>query len=666
MEQPQRRRRLGLLGFAFDGAGREILDALARRPDLGDALVRCHHGVVEDGEEEPTCTWWCCTPGSEWHESPWSRKSVTLEDGFDLAVRDALDARLWQSGKGVEAVDLLLIAPSQPTHDAGLSEATLEALATIRRRFRLLNRILLLIERPFEGHGEAGIRGKVSPLPYARGEDRGVFDFIVLMGRINAEGRVLNDDHEATRQAAACAVHLTAGELALTLYPRLQAESAILAEGGRYVSLGLEEWRPDQETAVRALGQLLYRRMAARLGDDSDGGREVEDATGDFEAPIEAAEEGGPDPWLSGLEETIETIGSERDAEDHLEGLRSRYVRSLASRMQEAEWSLSALRDHLVRRQRALQEHERQSVKDLTLFMRRFAPWYARKQVGKQQAALVGTRTREEWNGVRVALFIACCLLGLGAAIAAFFTDYRWQLGATSVVMLALAFLVVRWGLKNTIEETYALPPPKDLTDELRKRRARRRALEELRRHNDRALERLDEAMEVLGEADANPNPANDLLPYGEEVCAALLDYGEVEAEACLERFWGDQGFEALERLAEGGDGLPAMLHEHAKTRCRELNEIRWGDLYQALGGEESLTRPLWSQALEQARDAAVPHVPVEGHSTFSLLALPRSLPEPMKESLEKNFPGQVIRIDVEGDAILVVRVTQGFMSSLL
>src|SRR5688572_32667960 len=63
---------------------------------------------------------------------------------------------------------------------------------------------------------------------------------------------------------------------------------------------------------------------------------------------------------------------------------------------------------------------------------------------------------------------------------------------------------------------------------------------------------------------------------------------------------------EVLADLTRGGDGLPARLRSFADNAYRDLADIDWGEVLQALGGGDSLALPLWRQELEQARDAAV------------------------------------------------------------
>jgi len=697
--RPRRRQRLGLLAFAFDGAGRRLLDTLADRPDLGDALVVCHHAVAETGEAEPSTLseWLRRSPGTEWQPPSWSGNLARLEDGFDAAMRDALDNRRWLRPEGgVDQVDLLLIAPTAPIE---LPKKTLEAVRTLRR-FRLLGRVMLLAQAAFQTVGQTGVQAKLSPLPFsgagAQPDDDGLFDLVLLIDYVNLEGRVFNDEEETAAYAASALVQLTVGETHATLYERLQAEAARLPAGGRYVSIGVSEWRLEAERVAAASGDLLYRRMAGLLARqpaaDADGPEDGSSAPGRSETAEESAgqtswppepntvgpssearstpatrthaEGDGGDPWIRDLASRIEAI-TPQSLEAELEGLAVLGTYSLAGLLAKRRWSLAHLAPLLARRCRAARAVRHRSSTDLALFMRLFAPWYAHRRSGLRQPASgeTGVRQVEVLDLARASLFGGLLLVALGSAGTAWLTEYEWIFGVVAAgAVLAAAYVAVS-GLSRTETsvDTPAPPLPRDLMADLEAARARMSAASTVVRWCEQTEERFEAAFEGFRRA-AEAMPAREpTFPETTEVCSALLAARSLTEEGCLRSFWAKRNQEVVEALTRGGDGLPAQLEQFAANRCRAIREIRWHDVVEALGSPDGSAAPQWAKALEQARDSAVPRMPVPGHSSYNLLALPRELPATLREALVERFPEQAIPVEAEGDAVVVVRVTQGY-----
>src|SRR6185295_4892788 len=280
------RTKLGVLAVALDGAGREILSALADHP--ADPQVRvnvqCCHAVEEEHRQT---SWFCRVSGGSWRKPAWATAASRFDSGLDAAVRGMLDVERWQTpGGGLDLLDVLVVSPCPEPTSGALGQETLAALRQIRRRFPRIGRILLLVDGAFEISGEAALAGRIQPLPYADGSDGGLFDVILLLDRINIENMAINDIEKARTQAAGMLYHLTIGELAPVLFSRIQAEKARLGDAGRYVSLGFAEWRLTSELGIQATSAALYRSMIERLDKA-------------FSTPAERGATVDPaDPWL--------------------------------------------------------------------------------------------------------------------------------------------------------------------------------------------------------------------------------------------------------------------------------------------------------------------------------------------------------------------------------
>jgi len=659
-----RRQRLGLLAFAFDAPGREILEALARRTDLRSALVFCHHAA--GGAGSSAAPWLRQAPGSGWEEPAWALRIEQLSDGFEAAVQDALDARRWRTEKG--GVDLVLLAPASPAGEVTLPAGTLAALGSIRHHYQNVSRIVLTAERSFATVGRARVKGKVSPLPFSDGSDDGLFDLVLLFDRENLKGWYLKDDAEATEHAAAAIAHLTAGELCTTIYQRLQAERARLGAAGRYFTLGVAEWRLEKEKLEAATGDLLVGGSAARLAGEAQveiAGAAAPRGTGARQGD---AEEWLPDdPWLREAPAAIDEI-EPAAASEHVEALRDRATASLTGLFTENGCALGVLRRLLSRRRKELEELRRGKAAELATFMPRFARWYSEKRAGKEHAGtgVAQVEYQEEvLDRKKLVVFLGVLALALGSWYAAYKSGYPLELNVVLGIMAAAAVLLLFMGFNKVVTKTREVPvaPPPNLLDELREKRARLAAAADVLDWNEKLGTRLDNSLEDLRRLAAEKTPETEApFPYSTEVCAALLAHRSLTVDAWLERFWHDRGQAVVVGLDGGGASLAAELREHAEESCRRsVSDVGWAQVLEALGGADSLSKPLWRQALEQARDAAVPRMRVPGETSYNFLALPRTLPEPMKDALSRHFPEQKIQEEIDGEAVLVVRVTQGY-----
>lgn len=685
MERPRQRQRPGLLAFAFDAPGREILHALARRPDLDRALVLCHHAAAGPGRDATSPIWFRRTPGHDWDEPAWGHGLDQLAAGFEAAVCDALDAHRWRSERGgIDLVDLLLLAPVSSSDGVTLPEGTLPGLRSIRNRYGRVSRVMLMIERRFEKVGRAGVPGKVSPLPFSDGRDDGVFDLVLVLDRINLDGMVLNDDTEATEQAAAAIAHLTVGELYATLFEHLQKESARLDAGGRYFSLGVAEWRLEPDRMEAATRELLFERTAklltSEMGTEA-AGSEVpsgDDETHGCESPgdlrpqkqeTEIDEDGAlpDDSWLRGLQQAVAEL-TPQDEKQRLEKLRNRGFESLSDLLMDNVWSLSLLQRLLARRRKKLEEIRRRAVTELVQFMPVFSRWYVTVRAGLRSEATTSETALVEYEDQildkrRLAWFIIVLVLALGAWSAARSYDYPLGLNVlTGVLALAVVILLII-GFQKVVKKTkeVAVGPPRDLKGEMLEKRARVRAAAELLEWNNKTAERLARSLEDLRHTAEQAAAKQPVFPYSREVCSAILGHGSLTTDVWLERFWSTRGPAILAGLARGGASLAAALEDFAAESCRGFKDVGWAQVLQALGGADSLSKPMWRHALIEARDVAVPRMPVAGKFSYNFLALPRRLPEPMKEALSQQFPEQKVKVEIEGEAVLVVRVTQGY-----
>jgi hypothetical protein len=637
------RQRLGLLAFAFDAPGRDVLNALTAHPDIGEAQVHCYHAVEQTGQES-RLAWYRRAPEG-WAPFDPARVQGDPAKAFELAVRAILDIdHLLTPERTIDFLDIVLINPISDPYPAPLPVGIVEALCQVRRRFSKVARILLFAEGSFETAGASSAPGRLHPLPYVDGSDSGTFDLIILFDRLNLQGMVMNDAAEATRYVAAILATLTLSELAPTLFNHLQAEQARMREGSRYAALGLAEWRL-RDRGVAAAAAFLFHQMARELLDDP------------ASPVVEAA-----DPWIEKVEaEVFPTADKAIDPVALSTALDAEGWEDLRSLFRVSGWVFPRLVRLVERRHDALGRIAARSRVRLARFMElRFARWYAAHQLGRHlRGAPEITETREPRYG-RIALCAGAALGGAGSLAAAFATSYQavgW--GGAAAFGLA-AGLVARRGLTRIERHVWEMSSPPDLLPELQRLRALDWLAASLRRRAESAAAVCQETVALLErEVESAPAESPKAFPFSTEVCAALLDRKKITPWDCLHRFWDDGA--AFERVISGS-GLTELLREHARRCCAPIANLEWSDVFLASAGLASGDGFFWKEALKRAREASIPWVPVPGSSPLhTFLALPHNLPADNRRTLVDHFPDQKSVKEIDGNEILVVQLSQGY-----
>lgn len=648
------RQRIALLALAFDASGREVVEELARRSDVPRSHLHGFHAAVEDGEAG-AIEWLRYGGGMEWSAASWS-PTRGLVRGLEAAVQEALDVDRWRAERrDVDFLDLVVFRPAEGVMEASLPPDLLPALREMRRRFRRIARVLLFAAGRFETFGEAAPQGLLHPLPWAGDPEGELFDLVLLQDRINVEGMVVNDPEERRKQAAGMLAHLTVGELAPVLYRRIQAEQARLGSAGRYVTLGLADWSLTRERSIEANAGLLGRRMMARL---------LEEVNAD------------PVRLLAGAEEWVEEVGGKILAEppkplpsleEDPTGLLATWEESgeeaLRSHLRSLGWSFAPLRWFLERRLAALRRVEAQSSAKLAAFMDRpFSRWYMEYRLKGQQYGPPTITRFEEWTTWKVFLLAAsglACLTSIGVAIE---TPHVLAASIAAGVAGLGAVLLVASGLKKTTTLSSPGSPVPGLLPELNYRRNRNWLAKQLAERCRAALESWDANRERLARvAEQVPAPPETSFPFSEEVCATLQEERSIHPAECLHRFWESEPRAFAGAIGKVETGLADLLIEFARNCCEPLANLEWEDVLQAIGGGEGLADPIWRESLEKARAGALPWLPVAGASGQTFLALPRSLSAELRAALDRHFPGRKVVEEVEGDAILVLQLSQGY-----
>ncbi|MBW8879431.1 MAG: hypothetical protein JF614_31235 [Acidobacteria bacterium] len=648
------RQKLGLFAVAFDGAGRELLSALAGRPGVSQASVHCCH-VVE--EEEGRLAWFSRAPGASWRRPDWAASATRFETGLEAAVRTMLDVERWQTpGGGLDLLDLVLVSPGfAPDSGVALPKETLAALKHLRRRFRRIGRILLLADGTYETSGEAAPPGLVQPLPYADGSDGGIFDVILLLDRINTEGMAVNDAGEARAQAAGILYHLTLGEMAPVLFARIQSEQARLGQGGRYLSLGFTEWRLTSQMGIEATSGALYRDMVRR-----------------FLAALSAPPEAWTEPSDAWLEEVSPEILAEPPAsgpppaEDLLGKLAACEEKShetLRSALRGMGWRLEKLEPLLKRRISALKQLEAQTALKLAHFMDdTFARWYAEKQTGRIKQPQPQVFFEEELDQTRAAAFAVACLACLIAAGVAIFSDSKIPASIVAGAAGLGAVMVYLKGFKRKISRLGPVIPLRNWMPELNFRRGQSWLARELVRRHEKALSSWQETQKALRAEIAVPVDSIPVLfPFSPEVTQALLEEKSVSAAESLHRFWESETAALRAAVGRPGASLSDLLRESARKSCLLLADLEWSDVFRVISGSGGPDASSWREALEKARASALPWMPVPGTSLQTFLALPSGLSADLRSALGHQYPDQKVIEEIEGEAILIFQLTQGY-----
>jgi hypothetical protein len=647
--------KLGVLAVAFDAAGREILSALADRPGTPQVNVECLHAVEEGGGP---IAWFRRAPGGAWKKPDWSASAARLETGLEAAVRGMLDVERWQTpGGGLDLLNVIVVSPVSETTGV-LAKEMLAVLKQLRRRFRRIGRLLLLAEGTYETAGEAAPAGRIHPLPFADGSDGGLFDVILLLDRINTEGMAVNDVEEARTQAAGILHHLTIGELAPVLFARIQAEQARLDSAGRYVCLGFTEWRLTSELGIQATSSALYRGMAERLNKA-------------LSTPLDEAAAEPVDPWL--VETSPEILAEPPKsgsipAEDLLSKIAAfeeKGHESLHASLRSTGWRLETLEPFLKRRISALKQLEAQVALKLTHFMDdSFARWYTERQAGRIRQPEPQVFFDEETDTTRAAAFVVTLLICLVAAGFAIFSENKIPASIIAGAAGIGAIVIALKGFKRKIPRIVAAAPLHSLMPELSFRRGQSWLARELVRRNETALGSWRKARQALQEELAVPAESIPILfPFSPEVTRTLLEERSVSAAESLHRFWESEATALKAALGRSGASFSDLLREFARECCRPLANLGWSDVFRVIGGGSGLEASSWREALEKARSSALPWMPVPGLSLQTFLALPRGLSADLRNALSHQFPDQKVIEEIDGDAILVFQVTQGYQA---
>jgi hypothetical protein len=649
------RTKLGVLAVAFDAAGREILSALADRPGTPQVDIECVHAVEED---DGSIAWFRRSPGGAWRKPDWSASAARLETGLEAAIRGMLDVERWQTpGGGLDLLNLIVVSPGSEPGSGVLPKETLAVLKQLRRRFKKIGRLLLLADGTYETVGEAAPAGQIRSLPYPDGSDGGLFDVILLLDRINTEGMAVNDVEEARAQAAGILHHLTTGELAPVLFARIQAEQARLNSAGRYVSLGFTEWRLTSELGIQATSSALYRGIAERLSNI-------------LSTPLDEAAAKPVDPWL---EETSPEILAEPPqsgpipAEDLLSKIATfeeKSHESLHIALRGTGWQLDHLEPFLKRRISALKQLEAQVALKLAHFMDdSFARWYAESRTSRVRQPEPQVFFEEETDTTRAGAFVATLLICLVAAGFAIFSEDKVPASIIAGAAGIGAIVIALKGFKRKISRTVqAAPPSRSLMPELTFRRGQSWLARELVRRSEAALESWRRTRKALQDELAVPAESIPILfPFSPEVTRALLAERSVSAAESLHRFWESEATALKAAVGRSGASFSDLLRKFARECCRPLANLGWSDIFRVIGGGSGLEASSWRDALEKARSSALPWMPVAGLSLQTFLALPRGLSSDLRNALSHQFPDQKVIEEIDGDAILVFQVTQGY-----
>lgn len=649
MSRPRTRQRIGLLAIAFDASGRGILDALVARPDLAETQVHCYHMAATEEGSPPA--WYHRTGRQGWEAANGAGHSdpgQTLES----AVRTALDRDRWLTADGgIDLLDIVLLNPVSDLRPTPLPDGVLEALRRIRRKFyQRIARIFLLVDGSFETFGESATRGLIRPLPFGDGSDQRVFDLVILLDRLNLAGMVMNDGAEAMRYAAGVLSLLTTSEMAVPLYQRIQAEQARTGDQGRYVAVGLTEWRLE-ERGIEATSDLLYRRMAAALTSGP---------------ALPAAAQLPADPWIDKVSaEVLQTSDQVIDPISLAAGLEAEGREVLRSLVRAAGWAVPMLAGLLDRRVGELARVAAQAHTRLALFMiSRFAPWYVRHKTGGSgtdggQPAVITTKRPRHDRMILCAATALICAVGLGIALATSYATAGWIIAALSGLG---AIVVALQGFTETETTVLAAPPPPpNLLPELHRLRNLDWLARELCRRTQRAARFChDNVAQLRAEAGTASQEDAKTFPFSREVCAALLERKQIWPADSLRQFWEDEA--AFERaIGEEAANLLELLREHARRSCAAMAGLEWSDIFVVSSGPAASEGLFWREALETARAGSVPWVPVPGASVQTFLALPQSLTDEARSLLVERFPDQKSVEEIDGNQILVVQLSQGY-----
>ena len=296
-----------------------------------------------------------------------------------------------------------------------------------------------------------------------------------------------------------------------------------------------------------------------------------------------------------------------------------------------------------------------------------YARWYAERQTGRIQRGESQTTFTEQISEPAQERVIAFAVASAAALVAGGFAWYSQDKLIPSILagvlgIGALIPLFMGFTRKTTITRPVTIAPPPDRRAELNFRRGRSYIARQLVRRYERALEAWNATQARLQAELAVPLDSVPVqFPFSPEVTAALLEEKAVSPSVELHNFWEKESAALRAALGRSKDNLPHLLRDFAREACKPLADLGWSDIFRVADRGGVVGTSSWRDALEKARAGALPWLPVPGLSLQTFLAVPRGISADLRNTLTQQFPDQKAVEEIEGDAILVFQLSQGY-----
>jgi hypothetical protein len=654
---------------ALDGGSIGQAEALSRFPARPGARVRSYRSgsPLEDGR----VVWECCE-SPEWR--PLARSAGSMDDGLASVLDDALLAA--GTDERPDSTEMVLLVSADGNGNGSAPHVGVApAVERLRRRFRSLVSVSVVVMASFE----AATRSASGRLVWLPAEDAAYLapdgpDRVILLGDMDVRGIPMptGDGAPGLTRTTELIAEGTFGELTRELLRAESGNRGHLGIRGRFVSLGFAQWKLSGEASKSAVAGHLAARMAAIIAVRPD---DVPDPPIQMRDGGNAEPAGGPD-WLGQAHRALwGGSGGDRaqggSPEPWLAEIEAQQHEQLNRTFDDAGWDLYRLMEEAESRCGALRKLPNLAARELSDFMQRFAPWYAR-------VALEGLPRREPREPILhsqtnlnvgrllaiLALLATTGLGGYGIYVTEILAlDATYLLSALSSFSAGM-YIAAKKGIHDT-KVTTTLgddpPPATDLRGDLKRHRNANWVANRLYIRSAEQLHRLRANVRELAEGLPSTSSVDGA---SEAVFDIMLESERLHPEAEVKRFWSSRENAVLTAATDPG-GLRAALAAYAHERCEDFEKMDWNHLASRLMTEtEASGRALLDRLLTGIHDAAAPRIVVEGIRSGTLLALPRDLRPEIREHICERLRRPITLETSDPGRLAVLRYTQGYDGS--
>jgi hypothetical protein len=616
---------MGLVAFAFDEFGNAVLEGLAKRAkDFSRPVVT---GMT--------------TPSN-------------LAEDLSRATSGLLDP---QDPARIERVHVLIVIDPEGNPNTDVLRAVCSRALEARKKFdSRMGRAVLAISDSFErvGHATNGCVRDLPPRSDARnGTGVDAFDLTVLLDTRKPDGSPSPTREAVAESYAELLSTLMLSDFEESIYRLLEHQRGPLGCHGLFASFGSAEMHFSRQEAVRSIENVLWRRMARKI---------LQESTA---PPREAS----CDSWQEEFEDRLAAEPFEFADAFWIEQFHRQAAEKLQRGFEESACHAGTLLRFLAQREEQLIRFRDRARTGLSAFMDEFVPRHG-LPIAASSTPVPAMSSHREYGWTRIALLFLC-LAGfssvfVGGLIAA---SERLRLPGLFVLALmtgsAITFFLTRASRKQAAD---ALPLPKtspqrDVIAELRRHRACGEIAGGLLKRQRKLRKSIESDFEALQAELSRPyglkQPGPLTLP--ESLIDELLTANGLDVQHALLEFWEQSEERLSTRPGMSEKSLPQRLRQYVTRRCAVFSELRMNDVLGYLGGLAALERPQASREIDRLQSASIPWMPVAGLASGMILAMPETLTQELRQSIVERFQTPVFVVSTQRESVIALQWTQGY-----